>query len=404
MTAKLRVATVFGTRPEAIKMAPVVRALAACDGIEQRVVVTGQHREMLDQVLDLFGIAPDDDLGLMAANQSLASLTARAIEGLDAVFAGWRPDLTLVQGDTTTSFCAALAAFYRGSAVGHVEAGLRTGDLRAPWPEEANRQLTGRLADLHFAPTEGARQNLLAEGVPGERIEVTGNTVIDALQWVAERAQAALAREGLGIREVLGLQAGADAESTRVASAFEAVRRGARRLVLVTGHRRESFGAGFQRICDALLGLARRYPDVVFAYPVHLNPNVRDLVHERLGGQPNVLLLPPLPYLPFVTLMSLSHVVLTDSGGIQEEAPGLGKPVLCMREVTERPEGVAAGTVRLVGTDVGAIDAGVRELLDDPAAYEAMARAANPYGDGHASERIAARVLRWGAGRGASSS
>ncbi len=402
MRAKLRVATVFGTRPEAIKMAPVVRALAACEDIEQRVVVTGQHREMLDQVLALFGIVPDDDLGLMAANQSLASLTARAIEGLDAVFGGWRPDLTLVQGDTTTSFCAALAAFYRGSAVGHVEAGLRTGDLRAPWPEEANRQLTGRLADLHFAPTEGARQNLLGEGVPDERIEVTGNTVIDALQWVAERAQATLAREDIGVRELLGL--GEGLESTRAADALEAVRRGTRRLVLVTGHRRESFGAGFQRICDALLGLARRYPDVVFAYPVHLNPNVRDLVHERLGGQPNVLLLPPLPYLPFVTLMSLSHVVLTDSGGIQEEAPGLGKPVLVMREVTERPEGVAAGTVRLVGTDVGAIDAGVRELLDDPAAYEAMARAANPYGDGHASERIVARVLCWGAERETSSS
>ncbi len=363
------IALVFGTRPEAIKLAPLVLALRDDPDLRPVVCVTAQHREMLDQVLAIFGIAPDADLDLMRPDQTLAGLTARAVAGIDAWLADARPDLVLVQGDTTTVFCAALAAFYRGIPVGHVEAGLRTGNLHSPFPEEANRVLTSRLADLHFAPTAGARDHLLREGVPAERIFVTGNTVIDALHLVIEQVR----RDpppvpGLDEREL----------------------RGDRPLVLVTGHRRENFGPGFQRVCRALTRLADAFPDHLFVYPVHLNPNVQRPVHAILSGRDNVLLIDPLPYLPFVRLMDRATLILTDSGGVQEEAPGLGKPVLVTRETTERPEAVTAGTVKLVGTDEERIVAEATRLLTDPEAYAAMARAVNPYGDGKATGRIVA--------------
>lgn len=366
------VMVVFGTRPEAIKMAPVVAALHATPGLRTRVAVTAQHRQMLDQVLELFAIAPDVDLDLMTPGQQLPDLFARILQGMSQVLARERVDLLLVHGDTSTTLAAALAAFYARVPVGHVEAGLRTGDMQAPWPEEANRRLTAPLAALHFAPTDTARANLLAEGIAPAQVHVTGNTVVDALLDVAHRIDTdpSLAR--------------------RLDAALPPVVPG-RRLILVTGHRRESFGRGFEEICMALRALAGR-GDVDIVYPVHLNPQVQGPVQRILGGIDGVRLIEPLDYLPFVRMMSRAHLIITDSGGIQEEAPSLGKPVLVMRATTERPEAVAAGTVRLVGTDRATIVAEATRLLDDPAAHARMARAHNPYGDGHAAARIAAVV------------
>lgn len=369
----MRILSVFGTRPEAIKMAPVVLALAAAAGIEPRVCVTGQHRAMLDQVLALFAIMPDYDLAVMQANQGLTDITTAVLKGLEPVLADFRPDRVLVHGDTTTSFAASLAAFYRRIPVGHVEAGLRTGNIYAPWPEEMNRRLADAIADLHFAPTERARANLLAEGAAADRVVVTGNTVIDALLHVIARI-----RQDLPLRDEL------DRRFDFLASGRGG---GQPKLVLVTGHRRENFGAGFERICRALARLAER-DDVEILYPVHLNPNVQGPVMRTLGRRPRVHLIDPVDYLAFVCLMDRADLIITDSGGIQEEAPSLGKPVLVMRETTERPEAVEAGTVRLVGTDEDLIVREAERLLDDADAYAAMARAHNPYGDGHASERI----------------
>ncbi len=352
----MKVLSVFGTRPEAIKMAPVVRALEAAEGFDSRVCVTAQHREMLDQVLELFELTPHHDLDLMKPGQNLAGLTARILTGLRPVLLEEKPDLVLVHGDTTTTLATTLGAFYEGIPVGHVEAGLRTGNLKAPFPEEANRVLADKLCSWWFAPTERSQQNLLEEGLGPDGIVVTGNTVIDALLWVRDRVVQ-------------------DGDSTQ-------------RRVLITGHRRENFGQGFLNICEAIKTLAERHPTVLFTYPVHLNPNVQRPVYELLGRLDNVELVAPLDYAPFVRLMNSSTLVLTDSGGIQEEAPSLGKPVLVMRETTERPEGLDAGTVRLVGTDVDRIIHSVSELLDDEAAYQAMSRAHNPYGDGDASQRI----------------
>ena len=365
------VSVIFGTRPEAIKLAPVVLALRADPRFACRACVTAQHREMLDQVLEAFAIVPDADLDLMVPEQTLAGLTARAVEAIDRHLGEAKPDLVLVQGDTTTTLCAALASFYRHIPVGHVEAGLRTGNLESPWPEEANRVLTTRLARLHFAPTAGNRANLLQEGVPEDRVVVTGNTVIDALFLALDIvARARPAIPGLPERVV----------------------EGAGPLVLITGHRRENFGPGFAAICQAIAELAARFPAAAFVYPVHLNPNVRRPVDAilRSGGAGNVHLIEPLSYLPFVALMSRATVILSDSGGVQEEAPSLGKPVLVMRDTTERPEAVTAGTVKLVGTDRRAIVAEATRLLTDRAAYDAMARAINPYGDGRATGRIVA--------------
>jgi UDP-N-acetylglucosamine 2-epimerase (non-hydrolysing) len=370
---RLRVLSVFGTRPEAIKMAPVVGALAESPRVDSRVCVTAQHRDMLDQVLGLFGIDPDFDLDVMRSGQDLTDVTVSVLEGLRDVMRAWRPDRVLVHGDTTTTLAASLAAFYERVPTGHVEAGLRSGDPRAPWPEEINRRLTGALADLHFAPTATAAANLQREGVPPARILVTGNTVIDALLEAIERLRgddrlAAAARDAVPFVDP------------------------SRRLVLVTGHRRESFGEGFERICRALARLARR-DDVQIVYPVHPNPRVQEPVRRILGDEGRVHLIAPLDYLPFVYLMERAALVITDSGGIQEEAPSLGKPVLVMRETTERPEAVAEGTVRLVGTDEDRIVAEAERLLDDPAAYAAMARSHNPYGDGRASGRIVRGLL-----------
>jgi UDP-N-acetylglucosamine 2-epimerase (non-hydrolysing) len=378
MTRK-RVTVFVGTRPEGIKMAPVIRALEAADELQPIVISTGQHREMLDQVFGLFGIRADEDLAVMTPNQTLAGMTSRLIDRIDGALERWSPDMALVQGDTTTVLAAALTCFYRGIPIGHVEAGLRTGDLRAPFPEEANRTLAGKLTTLHFAPTESARENLLREGVADEWIMVTGNTVIDALQMERDRQRAPEVATPLrrGLAERLG-------------EGWEDVP-----FVLVTGHRRESFGGGFERICTALSDLAQRFSDTRFIYPVHLNPNVRGPVYERLGNHGNISLIPPIPYQEFVALLDRCVLVLTDSGGVQEEAPGLGKPVLVMRDRTERPEGVAAGTVRLVGTDVERIVDGVATLLTDADAYRAMARATNPYGDGKAAGRIVARIARF---------
>ncbi|GAB7524919.1 non-hydrolyzing UDP-N-acetylglucosamine 2-epimerase [Paraburkholderia sp. 2C] len=368
-----RVLLAFGTRPEAIKMAPLVKRLAATDGVDCFVCVTGQHREMLDQVLELFRIRTHFDLNVMKRGQDLYDVTASIMHGMRDVIRDCRPDLVLVHGDTTTTLASSLAAFYQRVPVGHVEAGLRTGDLLSPWPEEANRKLTGALAALHFAPTERARQNLLAEGVDDTHIVVTGNTVIDALLEVRER----LAHEP-------EIAAAADADLPRLAHG--------RRTLVVTGHRRESFGAGFERICAALAHIAHARPDVDIVYPVHLNPAVREPVNRLLGGIANVHLIEPLQYLPFVRLMDRADLILTDSGGVQEEAPSLGKPVLVMRDTTERQEAVDAGVVKLVGTDAAAIVAGTLALLDDPHACAAMARMANPYGDGHAALRIVAAL------------
>lgn len=372
---------VFGTRPEAIKMAPLVKAFqAASDSFRTLVCVTGQHREMLDQVLHIFDIRPDYDLNIMKQGQDLYDVTSRVLLGLREVLKEARPDVVLVHGDTTTSTAAALAAFYAQIPVGHVEAGLRTHNIYSPWPEEMNRQLTGRMATWHFAPTPLSRQNLLAENVAEAQITVTGNTVIDALYWVVDK-----------IKNDASLSQQLDAELQRAGYDVERLS-GGRKLVLITGHRRENFGDGFIHMCTAIKDLTQRYPQVDFVYPMHLNPNVRKPIHEVFGqdlsGLGNMFFIEPLEYLSFVHLMEKSHIVLTDSGGIQEEAPGLGKPVLVMRDTTERPEALTAGTVKLVGTDYDKIVSAVSTLLDDEAAYQAMSRAVNPYGDGKACGRI----------------
>lgn len=372
---------VFGTRPEAIKMAPLVKAFqAASNSFRTLVCVTGQHREMLDQVLHIFDIRPDYDLNIMKQGQDLYDVTSRVLLGLREVLKEARPDVVLVHGDTTTSTAAALAAFYAQIPVGHVEAGLRTHNIYSPWPEEMNRQLTGRMATWHFAPTPLSRQNLLAENVAEAQITVTGNTVIDALYWVVDK-----------IKHDATLAQQLDAELQRAGYDVERLS-GGRKLVLITGHRRENFGDGFIHMCTAIKDLTQRYPQVDFVYPMHLNPNVRKPIHEVFGqdlsGLGNMFFIEPLEYLSFVHLMEKSHIVLTDSGGIQEEAPGLGKPVLVMRDTTERPEALTAGTVKLVGTDYDKIVSAVSTLLDDEAAYAAMSHAVNPYGDGKACGRI----------------
>lgn len=365
----MKVLTVFGTRPEAIKMAPLVHALARDPHFEAKVCVTAQHREMLDQVLKLFSIVPDYDLNIMQPGQGLTEITCRILEGLKPVLESFKPDVVLVHGDTTTTMAASLAAFYQRIPVGHVEAGLRTGDLSSPWPEEGNRTLTGHLATYHFAPTETSRQNLLRENIADNRITITGNTVIDALFWVRDQV---LSDEAL---------------RNELTQRYPFLANG-KKMILVTGHRRESFGRGFEQICHALAEIAANNPDVQIVYPVHLNPNVSEPVNRILGHVENVMLIEPQDYLPFVWLMNRAWLILTDSGGIQEEAPSLGKPVLVMREMTERPEAVSAGTVCLVGTDSQRIVNEVTRLLHDESAWQAMSRAHNPYGDGQACHRI----------------
>lgn len=365
----MKILTVFGTRPEAIKMAPLVNTLKAEESIDSRVCVTAQHRQMLDQVLDLFQIEPDYDLNIMKPGQTLAGITSEILLGMSGVFEQFLPDLVLVHGDTTTTLATALAAYYHRIPVGHVEAGLRTGHIYSPWPEEANRKLTGALAGLHFAPTTRSHQNLLAEGVAADSVTVTGNTVIDALLWVKHKFES-------------------DGEVQKKMETEFPFLSSYRRMVLITGHRRENFGQGFERICNAIAELAKRFPETDFVYPVHLNPNVREPVNRTLSNLSNVYLVEPADYLPFVYLMTRAHLILTDSGGIQEEAPSLGKPVLVMRDTTERPEAVEAGTVRLVGTDSEKIIEGVSELLTNDSAYKQMSVAHNPYGDGAASKRI----------------
>ncbi|HEY4693149.1 MAG TPA: UDP-N-acetylglucosamine 2-epimerase (non-hydrolyzing) [Bellilinea sp.] len=373
MANKLRVVSIFGTRPEAVKMAPVVKALAANPQIESKVIVTAQHREMLDQVLSLFQITPDLDLNLMKPNQNLADLTADIFTSLDPILKDMRPDWMLVQGDTTTVMAASLLGYYNRIHVGHVEAGLRTGDRWQPFPEEINRRVAGVVADLHFAPTEHSRQNLLREGVPDWRIAVTGNPVIDALNEISTRP--------------------APPEITAML-AEKGIRAGGRKLILVTAHRRENFGQPIEAICAALRALAEKYADSIhLIYPVHLNPNIQEPVHRLLDGIANITLLPPLEYLPLVHLQRNATLVLTDSGGIQEEATGLGVPTLVMRQTTERPEGVDAGVLKLVGTDTDTIVREASRLLDDNQAYQAMSHAANPFGDGHAAGRIVQAVL-----------
>lgn len=372
----MKVLSVFGTRPEAIKMAPLVKALAADTFFEAKVAVTAQHREMLDQVLELFEITPDYDLNLMKQGQDLYDITSGVLLGLRDVLKEFQPDIVLVHGDTATTFAATLAAFYQQIPVGHVEAGLRTGDMYSPWPEEANRVLTGRLAHWHFSPTERNKQALLNEKVSAEYITVTGNTVVDALQLVVQKIA-----ESSALRTSI---------TDTLKAAGLAIDVAEQRYVLVTGHRRENFGEGFENICSALRDLAVANPETHFIYPVHLNPNVQEPVKRLLGEVSNVHLIQPLGYEPFVYLMQHAYLVLTDSGGVQEEAPGLGKPVLVMRDTTERPEAVEAGTVRLLGTDANLIRDAVQELLDDKVLYQKMSQAHNPYGDGKASERILA--------------
>ncbi|WP_333845688.1 non-hydrolyzing UDP-N-acetylglucosamine 2-epimerase [Limnohabitans sp.] len=376
---KKKIMLVFGTRPEAIKMAPLYHALKAQPDVFETVLcVTAQHRQMLDQVLNVFDMKPDIDLNLMMPGQDLFDVTAAVLKGMRNVLKAHQPVALLVHGDTTTTLAAAMAGFYSGVPVGHVEAGLRTHDLQAPFPEEFNRQVASKLTKWHFAPTEFSQSNLLAEGVPQSSITVTGNTVIDALFWVLGRIEEDQTRRQ-GLVAFLTEQLGFDWQGQR--------------FVLMTGHRRENFGDGFLQICHALKELAARYPAVRFVYPVHLNPNVQQPVNAILADVPNMHLIPPLDYEPFVYLMKHSHIVLTDSGGIQEEAPSLGKPVLVMRDVTERPEAVKAGTVRLVGADRGRIVTSVAELLDNDACYTAMAKAHNPYGEGRACARIVS-ILR----------
>ncbi|GBU11619.1 UDP-N-acetyl glucosamine-2-epimerase [Enterobacterales bacterium] len=365
----MKVLTIFGTRPEAIKMAPLVHALAQDDAFESKVCVTAQHREMLDQVLHLFGIQPEYDLNIMQPGQDLTEITSRILQGLKPVLQEFQPDVVLVHGDTTTTLSASLAAFYQQIPVGHVEAGLRTGDLSSPWPEEGNRRLTTHLAKWHFAPTDTSRANLLREAIPAADIFVTGNTVIDALLWVRDRV-----KRDAGLAEQL--------------AAHYPFIDASKKIILVTGHRRESFGGGFDRICSALAEIALQHPHVQIVYPVHLNPNVSEPVKRILRDIDNIKLIDPQDYLPFVYLMDKAYLILTDSGGIQEEAPSLGKPVLVMREATERPEAVSAGTVRLVGTDTAKIVKEVTRLLKDENEYHNMSRAHNPYGDGEACRRI----------------
>ncbi|WP_077285853.1 non-hydrolyzing UDP-N-acetylglucosamine 2-epimerase [Cognaticolwellia aestuarii] len=369
MTIKKRILTVFGTRPEAIKMAPLVDALSTDERFEAKICVTAQHREMLDQVLELFEITPDYDLNLMKPGQDLTDITCGILTGLKPILADFKPDYVLVHGDTATTLSTTLAAYYQKIKVGHVEAGLRTGNIYSPWPEEGNRRLTGTIADLHFAPTESSKQNLLKENTVPDKVIVTGNTVIDALHNVIKK-----------------LETNSDLKS-RLEAKFNYLDE-SRRIVLVTGHRRESFGGGFERICEAIAQIAKKCPDVDLVYPMHLNPNVREPVNRLLADLKNVYLIEPLDYLPFVYLMNKSYVLLTDSGGIQEEAPSLGKPVLVMRDTTERPEAVNAGTVKLVGTDVEKIVSELSELLSSKVAYNAMSVAHNPYGDGQACTRI----------------
>ena len=364
----MKILTVFGTRPEAIKMAPVFKALKSDPAFDAKLCVTAHHRQMLDQVLELFQLEPDFDLNLMKPGQDLSDITSNVLLGMRDVYKQWQPDLVLVHGDTTTTLGASLSAYSARARVGHVEAGLRTGNKYSPWPEEMNRCITGRLTDIHFAPTAKSKDNLLREGVDDGSIHITGNTVIDALLDVVDR-----------VRTDAGLRSSFEQRFDFIDPS--------KRLILVTGHRRENFGDGFENICKALAEIARR-GDVQVLYPVHLNPNVQEPVKRILADVPNVILVEPLDYLPFVYLMDRSHLLITDSGGVQEEAPSLGKPVLVMRDTTERPEAVEAGTVQLVGTDASAIVRDTFRLLDDPAAFEAMSKAHNPYGDGLASKRI----------------
>jgi UDP-N-acetylglucosamine 2-epimerase (non-hydrolysing) len=373
MNDKLKVLTVFGTRPEAIKMAPVVDALGKAQGIESKVCVTAQHRQLLDQVLGLFNINPDFDLDLMKQGQDLTDITTSILSGMRMVLRDWRPDWVLVHGDTTTTLAASVAAYYEKVSVGHVEAGLRTGDIYAPWPEEVNRRITGVISTAHFAPTQMAKANLIREGVKEDRVVVTGNTVIDALLSVVRRVRT----DG-----ILG------AEMRRRFAFLDK----SKKIILVTGHRRENFGDGLRNICAALEEITRR-GDVQIVYPVHPNPNVQEPVRRLLGSNASINLIDPQDYLPFVYLMDRADFLLTDSGGIQEEAPSLGKPVLVMRDTTERPEAVIAGTVRLVGTEKNKIVREVSSLLDDAETYESMRRAHNPYGDGFAATRIVSHLL-----------
>lgn len=369
----MKILIVFGTRPEAIKMAPLVHAFKANPRFETIVCVTAQHRQMLDQVLNIFDIQPDIDLNLMKAGQDLYDVTSSVLLGMRDVLKTHKPDAVLVHGDTTTAYATAMAAFYAGISVGHVEAGLRTHDIRSPFPEEFNRQVVTKLSRWHFAPTESSKQNLLDEHIASDTITVTGNTVIDALFWVLKRIDS----EPLRRNQITSFL------NDRLPFVWQS-----QKFVLITGHRRENFGAGFLAICEAIKQLAIKYPEVHFVYPVHLNPNVQKPVFELINGIANIHLIDPLEYEPFVYLLKHAYLVLTDSGGIQEEAPSLGKPVLVMRDVTERPEAVQAGTVRLVGADTDKIIRNASELLDDEKSYLKMSKAHNPYGDGMASERI----------------
>ncbi|MFP3424470.1 non-hydrolyzing UDP-N-acetylglucosamine 2-epimerase [Pseudoalteromonas sp. SIMBA_162] len=369
----IKVLSIFGTRPEAIKMAPLVKALSNAEGIEAKVCVTAQHREMLDQVLELFEIVPEYDLNIMKPGQNLYDVTTNILLGLKPILEEFKPDLVLVHGDTSTTLSASLAAFYQQIPVGHVEAGLRTGNLSSPWPEEGNRKLTGAITKLHFAPTQTSQENLLNESINADDIVITGNTVIDALLQVVDKVKTDRAL-------ISTLKAKfPELDETK-------------KLILVTGHRRESFGGGFERICEALAEIATTHPEAQVLYPMHLNPNVREPVNRILKNVDNVHLIEPQDYLPFVYLMNQAHIIVTDSGGVQEEAPSLGKPVLVMRDTTERPEAVEAGTVKLVGTDKNRIVSEVNNLLTNQADYNTMSRAHNPYGDGKACERIVAKI------------
>ena len=370
----MKILVVFGTRPEAIKMAPLVNALRDDGRFESAVCVTGQHREMLDQVLDLFEIKPDYDLDIMKAGQNLVDVTTKIILNIRPVLCEFKPDVVLVHGDTATTFATALAAYYEKIAIGHVEAGLRTGNIYSPWPEEGNRKLTACLANYHFAPTEISKNNLLSEGYNPNSIHVTGNTVIDALMWVNKK---------------LGDE---DKKKYTLNNKFKFLDE-KKKMILVTGHRRESFGNGFERICEALATIARNNPDCEILYPVHLNPNVHGPVHRLISGIENIFLVEPQEYLDFVYLMNRAYIILTDSGGIQEEAPSLGKPVLVMRDTTERPEAVEAGTVKLVGNKVNDIVSALDELLDDELVYKKMSMAINPYGNGDASKAILEHLI-----------
>ncbi|WP_313108315.1 non-hydrolyzing UDP-N-acetylglucosamine 2-epimerase [Atlantibacter sp.] len=373
----MKVLSIFGTRPEAIKMVPVIKELEQDKRFESKVCVTGQHRQMLDQVLQLFNIIPDYDLNIMKQGQDLSDITSSILLGLRSVLTEFKPDYVLVHGDTATTLSASLASYYQQIKVGHIEAGLRTGNIYSPWPEEGNRKITGALANMHFAPTQNSAENLLRENVSSDKIFVTGNTVIDTLLIAKE-----LLNDNVELRN-------------NISSRFDFINSN-RKMVLITGHRRESFGGGFERICKAILKLANTFSDVDFVYPVHLNPNVQNVVNDSLSSKSNIYLIEPQDYLPFVYLMDSSYIILTDSGGVQEEAPSLSKPVLVMRDTTERPEAIAAGTVQLVGTDEDRIFDAVSLLLTDQNAYNKMSFAHNPYGDGHASKRIADTLASFG--------